>query len=127
MSIEIVWDNPEQTIIRYIFARTWTWDEFYAARDHAYGLIDAGQKRVAVIFDVPAGMALPANMLTNGKNAVGRRHVNTSLIVIVVPNMYLRRLLEIIIMLAGSKADIIVMVPTLAAARQRAQEHLSVP
>jgi hypothetical protein len=126
MSIEIVWDNPEQTVIRYIFGQKWTWDEFYAARDHAYGLIDAGQQRVAVIFDVPAGMTLPGNMLTNGRNAVAKRHANTSLIVIVVPNMYLRTLLEMIIKLAGPKADIVEMVPTLAAARQRAQEHLSV-
>ena len=124
MGIEIVWDDPEETIIRYIFDTNWTWDDFYTARDHAYRLIDIRQVRVAVIFDIPPDMRLPSNMLTNSKNALERRHANTHAIVIVVPNLYLRTLLEIVVKLAGSKADILEMVPTLEVARQRARDHL---
>lgn len=65
MTIEILWDDPEQqTILRYDIGEQWAWNDFYVARQHVYDLMDSTelsriytiahfkQNKVKIPFDV---------------------------------------------------------------------------
>ena len=41
MGIHISWDDDAQTCFRYHFEEQWTWDEFFAAKDHVKIMMDA--------------------------------------------------------------------------------------
>lgn len=117
MGIEIVWDNDEKTILRYIFDTHWTWDDFYTAKAEAYRQIDTVPHKVGVIFDAPEKITLPANMITHSKSAVSKTHDNTAIVVVVVTNLYLRTMLTLVMKLSKKAAETMRLVSSLDEAR----------
>ncbi len=124
MGIQIVWDNDEKTILRYIFDTHWTWDDFYAAKAEAYSQIDTVPHKVGVIFDAPEKITLPANMITHNKSAVSKTHANTAIVVVVVTNLYLRTMLTMVMKLSKKAADTLRLVSSLDEARALCHEIL---
>lgn len=94
MGIKVIWDNDEKTIVRYNFDSQWTWDDFYMARSEAYDLIDTVNHKIGVIFDAPANMKLPPNMITHSRSAINKTHDNTHVVVAVVSSTYVRAMLN---------------------------------
>jgi hypothetical protein len=124
MGIQIVWDNDEKTILRYIFDTHWTWDDFYKARSEAYNHIDTVQHKVGVIFDAPVNMSLPPNMITHSRSAINKTHDNTLIVVAVVANGYVRAMLSMVRKLSKKAAEKMELAPTLDEARTLAQQRL---
>ena len=125
MGIQVVWDNDEKTIIRYVFDVRWTWDDFYAARTDAYNLIDTVQHKIGVIFDAPPNVTLPPNMITHSRSAISKTHENTHVVVVVVGNTYVRAMLTMVRKLSKKAAEKLELAPTLDEARALVRERLA--
>ena len=60
MSIQLTWDNPQRTVLRWIFAERWSWGDLpahFADLDQALGSVDHA---VDYIIDFSAAHAVPA-------------------------------------------------------------------
>ncbi len=117
MGIQVIWDNQDKTVLRYIFDTHWTWEDFYTAKGMAYSMIDTVPHKIGVIFDAPHGITLPSNMLTHSKSAVNKLHPNTSCVIVVVSNLYLRSMLTMVMRLSRKAAETLTLVSTLDEAR----------
>jgi hypothetical protein len=126
MSIQVNWDNPEHTIIRYQFERSWTWNDFFAAVRTAKGLIDAAPaERVGVIMEGQSRhMQFPPNMLTHFKNALRNRHQKTEIVAVVIDNAFLRVIVNSLIVLTGSSKETLQITEDLEQARAIVQAYL---
>ena len=64
MSIEIQWDNPEQTIIRLELKRSWTWEELDQAIHEADKLITSVNHMVHIIIDIRKAGGIPSDFMS---------------------------------------------------------------
>jgi hypothetical protein len=53
MSVEIQWDNPEKTTLRYSITIPWTWNEFWTAFEQSLRMIDEVEGKVDYISAIP--------------------------------------------------------------------------
>ena len=97
MGIEIIWDTEEETILRYVFGEYWTWEDFFAAKDKAYNMIDAGGQKVGVIIDAPANVWLPHKLIVHGRRALQGKHKNTAIVVFVTSSPFVRTMVNAVI------------------------------
>jgi hypothetical protein len=70
MGIQVCWDNPEQTILRYDFEGQWTWEEFRAAATEAFAMTVSVPHVVDTITYFHKGTLLPANALNQFRQAM---------------------------------------------------------
>jgi hypothetical protein len=118
MSVNMTWDNDEQTIIRYIIGDPWTWDELYEAIQQAHLLIDAADHSVHSIIDMSGAHILPRNPLMHGKKmSRGDRLSNAGKIVFVGANVFLRSLMDVFRRVHPTRLENIAFVATLDEAR----------
>lgn len=129
MSIEVTWDNPEHTIVRYVFSERWTWEEFFTTVNTARQLIDAAPvETIGVIMDGKSRyMQFPPNMLTHFKTTLRNKHPKTRIVVIVFDNAFLRVMINTLIVLSGTGGKSLLMMDDLGKAREAVLEHLRQP
>lgn len=70
MPIQVDWDNPEKTIVRFIYTGKWTWDEFYEVITRANEMMDTVEKPVVSIIDQTASPYLPPNAALHIRNVI---------------------------------------------------------
>jgi len=95
MGITVVWDNPEQTIVRYIYNGQWNLDNFYQALQESREMMDKVDHRVGLIIDVQNSKLVPNGVLSHGKNVALRKHSNQGLSVIVGASGFVRTLFDV--------------------------------
>jgi hypothetical protein len=85
MSVEIQWDNPEKTTLRYSITIPWTWNEFWTAFEQSLRMIDEVEGKVDYIFGDTdqASRTLPPGFLTQMGAVVRKRHPRAGLTVFV--------------------------------------------
>lgn len=67
MSIHVMWDNDEKTVVRYVYEGRWTWEDFEAARREAAELLKTVNHQVDVIVDVQDSKLLPNSAISRGR------------------------------------------------------------
>ena len=95
MSITVVWDNPEQTILRYIYNGQWNLDNFYHALQESREMLDTVNHRVGLIIDVQNSKLVPNGVLSHGKNVSLRKHPNQGKSIIVGASGFVRTLFDV--------------------------------
>jgi hypothetical protein len=83
MGITVVWDNDEQTIMRYDFEGQWVWSEFFAATAEAFTLTRSVTQTVDSISNFKPGAALPSDALFQFRRAMATAPKNRGVTVIV--------------------------------------------
>lgn len=86
MGIQVVWDDPEKTILRWDFDPEWTWDDFWAAFDESVRLGDGYTHRVDVMPNVTNTKQLPIGALGAFKRVDSRKPDYTRLVVVAGPD-----------------------------------------
>lgn len=125
MGIEIVWDNDEETVIRYVFDEYWTWDDFFAAKDKAYNMIDVGGKKVGVILDTPTNMWLPHKLIVHGRRALRGKHELTTMVVFVTSSPFVRTMMNAIITVSRGLNVYLSITSSVDEAREQIAERLA--
>lgn len=83
MPIQVVWDNDEQSVIRYIIEGAWTWQEMNAAVVTSNAMLDNATGKVHFIHDMRTSSGIPGSALSNLKRFIGKEHPKTGQSVIV--------------------------------------------
>lgn len=126
MTIEVIWDDEQQTVVRYIFPEAWTWEEFFAAVDTAKAMIDTAPGWVGVIMDGPTRtMKVPPNMISNTKQVLSRTHPKTKIVVVVINNPFINVMVTTLSRISGMRGRILVSTEDLNEARRMVREHLA--
>jgi hypothetical protein len=68
MSIELFWDNDEQTILLCEFHPGWTWDDMYETLATIKKVTDRASYEIAAIVDVHEGVGIPGGSLLSRSN-----------------------------------------------------------
>lgn len=95
MSIKVLWDDTDKTIIRYMYEGRWTWDDFQNAYVEAKVMLDEVNHKVALIIDVRNSSLLPNGILSRAKNQSRTRHPNEDTVVIVGANAFVRAIYDV--------------------------------
>ncbi|MEP6984181.1 MAG: hypothetical protein ABI970_01185 [Chloroflexota bacterium] len=95
MGITVIWDNPEQTILRYVYNGQWNLDNFYQALQESRDMMDKVDHRVGLIIDVQNSKLVPNGVLSHGKNVALRKHPNQGKSIIVGASGFVRTLFDV--------------------------------
>ncbi len=63
MHIDVAWDNPEKTVVRWLFSNTWTLAEFQSAAEESRRLVQSVPHAVDLICDLDGTSYLPDGFL----------------------------------------------------------------
>ena len=98
MGVEVEWDNPERSILRFTVVGHWTWEEFYAARDHARVLADeVALTQIDTIIDIRVGSIFPRNSLMHFRDMSSEAHpkLENGSVVVVENTLFVQTLMDI--------------------------------
>lgn len=124
-TVDVEWDNPEQTIIRYNFNKGWTWDDYYNATKMGDAMIDSTthQLLIGAILYIP-DPGLPPNVLRGTQSGMKSRHPRAQIVVVVTRNRFVRALYDVVVMAYRSLKDEFLRVDTLEEARTLLNEKM---
>jgi deoxyribose-phosphate aldolase len=95
-SITVVWDNPEQTVVRIDFKRGWTWPAFDFALDDAARLVESVANEVDVIFNLRRGPQMPVDyVFSHLRHMLRQLPDNTGCLVVVDGDTTTRALMSV--------------------------------
>lgn len=63
MSVELYWDNDEQTIILCEFSKGWTWEALFGALNKVKTITQSRSDTVGAIVDMSRGLGVPNGSL----------------------------------------------------------------
>lgn len=65
MSIELFWDNDEQTVFLVEFGNSWTWEELHAVLKTTARISDERGQTLGAILDLRKGLTIPGGSVFN--------------------------------------------------------------
>ncbi len=113
MPIYVDWDNPTQSVLRFIFISPWTWDEFYEMHNQVAALCGEVNRTIDVIVDVTETKALPQNALTHFSKAVSHLPPNDGVYVAIGVSTFLKSMVDIVLKQAPELSEKLYMVNNL--------------
>ncbi len=124
--IQVQFDNPEKTAIRWDFRGRWTWDDWYQAADRTLELrrevLDLPV--VAAILNFTHSGPVPMGLLPHARTAMEMVYPN-DFIVITGGSGYLRSLAQTFRLLNPSLRDQVMLADNVAQARQIIAQRLA--
>lgn len=122
MGVWVTWDNPEKTILRYIYEETWTWDEWGTAVEDARTMMQSVDHKVFLIVDA-ACRDVPKGALSRFRHATCVEAGHVKMVLLVGNNAFLQTLFSIVRRLVQGCAMKLVTVATLDDAYQIIQQQ----
>lgn len=117
MSITVLWDDPEQTTLRYIFNDRWDWNELYAALDKGRRAKDMRRCVIDSIYDMESGLYVPAGVISQFRRLARMRHRNDGIYIAVSNSSFARSIFNLFCVNFGDVAPRYYLVDSLDAAR----------
>lgn len=106
MNIDVIWDNPEQTILRYVFKPRWNWNDLHTAMKEATLLMDEIDHRVDIIMDVSSASLIPSGAIAQAQKAFATpKHANAGITVVVSTSSFAQALVAVGRKLSGRAAQ----------------------
>ncbi len=90
MPIDIVWDDPHQTIILITFVPLWTWEQFNQAVATSHAMRASVDHKVAAIFDFSEVVTLPSGALGYFRREYRNLQQNDDTLVVIGANPLVR-------------------------------------
>ena len=78
MSITIVWDNDDKTILRYDFSEEWKWSDVETVTQISLSFLDTVTESVSIIINLDKNNRTPSGGLTYAKELFAPSHTNYS-------------------------------------------------
>jgi hypothetical protein len=122
MSVNVVWDNPEQTVLRYTFEGQWTWDEYFPVLMQGREKMGTVSHYVSIINDMLGTQHVPPAFLTNARSVIHKRPKNTGLAVFVSKQMMFTALHRVLIKFDPLIHANYLLTPTLEEARTKIRQ-----
>lgn len=64
MSVQVYWDNPRRTVLRWVFEDGWTWDDLIRAHAQGSAMMQEVLHSVDSIVDLSRSHHLPPNVMS---------------------------------------------------------------
>jgi hypothetical protein len=94
MPINVVWKNPEKTILVFSYVGRWDLNDFYQSNEKGNLLLDEVQYPVHLVLDVSASRTAPNGLMNAMTNTTRKLHVNTGVMIMVGLNVFARALIS---------------------------------
>jgi hypothetical protein len=95
MSILVQWDDPERTIIRFVYSGQWTFGDLFEAMQEARDMMDTVEHLVYGIIDMQDSKLMPNGVLSLGRNVTMRKHPNQGKSIVVGASGFTRTLYDV--------------------------------
>ena len=106
MNIDIIWDNPDQTILRYVFKPRWTWADLHNAMKEASRQMETVNHKVDIIMDVTQASLIPSGAIAQAQKAFATpKHGNAGITVVVSSSSFAQTLVAVGRKLSGRAAQ----------------------
>lgn len=96
MAVQINWGNEQKTFTVFEFIGSWTWEEYYAARDAGVKMVNTVDHTVNIIVDISQSSVFPQNMLTHFRSSVNQAPRPFDLCVIVSQSRFIEALVNVL-------------------------------
>lgn len=85
MGVQIIWDDAEQTVLRYDIAGDWTWDDLKQGRQQVFQILDSAvnDRIYAIVHFVEGKISIPNGGMQHFKELIRYGHPKAGLTVIV--------------------------------------------
>ena len=87
MPIQVLWENEEQSVVRWHFTDPWTWQDFNAAQSRCHALMDTVPNTIDIILDLRETEHLPPGAFFRSKRHLDMLHPRAGIVVIVGANI----------------------------------------
>lgn len=83
MGVQVVWDNTDKTVVRFIYEGSWTWQEYHQTIQTANAMMDTVAHPVVSIVDMRATKYIPPNAMRHIRQVINesRNHNNSNIAV----------------------------------------------
>lgn len=117
MPVAVIWDNDEQSVIRFDFKHGWTWDDFNSACRLAFRMIEATGHQVDVIFDFNNSRVMPEGMTLHMRNVLSAAPAHLRFILVVTNNPVIDTNFAVLSRVHKTLGERLLTVPSVDAAR----------
>lgn len=122
MSIKVDWLSSESNIINLTITGSWTWSEFFTAREQMVDLMEKSDfENIDYILDIKNAPALPENVLSQMRTIGQNHHIKSRHMVVVGANRFIKTMFDIMRTLTPDRMQYI----TLAQNEEEAVEILN--
>ena len=98
--IKVEWDNPEKTIVRLdYFDPVESWEEYQNAVKESYAMVRTQSHKVHLIHNPGKAQMPGGNAMAEIRRAIDLTPLNTGLVLMVISNMFARRITELMLKL----------------------------
>ena|SRR6266496_6255993 len=123
MSISVVWDNSDQTILRWDFSGHWDWKAFLTAQQQTIDFMKGVSQTVHVIVDASQSPRLPAGALGYFHNFRRSETPNTGLVVLVGMNALVKAAVTMFLRIFPSDWGTVIFARTVQEARTKLENN----
>jgi hypothetical protein len=127
MYINVTWDDPDQTILIYRFADSWSAEDYTAAATTEWQLMDSVGHRVDTIIDLQKLYTLPDDLVALVWNSTAHSHLHRGLLILLGKRSITEPFAEALTSLYPETVTDIMQVPTLNAARLAIATQYGIP
>jgi hypothetical protein len=96
MPIQMAWDNPHKTVVRFTFTDHWSVDELYAAFANTRLMLDSVEHGVDAIFEMRTSY-IPVNLITQLRYAAQCCPRRLNLLVVVSESMIINQMFNVFV------------------------------
>lgn len=126
MPVQVVWDNADKTIMRFIYSGSWTWEEYHDAISALQTLIQGVTHTVHMIVDMSGGIWTPPGSFIDHMNQEKRRMPpNMGMTVIVGRSLMLKVIFNVMNSIRGKNMKPTVVVDSLEKAYPIIHRHVA--
>jgi hypothetical protein len=127
MPVQVVWDNPEKTILRQIYSGHVKIEDFFAATDEVFRMAQEVDHIVHSINDRTPALSFPARILPALRYA--NKHVppNLGLRILIKPSLFARLMVDMGKVVAPKLTQDVYYVETLAEAYALIHKQRTIP
>ncbi len=119
MKVDVGWYRDSDRVILMHFQEQCTWGEMHHAKEEADALMDTVDHDCALVLWFPP-MVLPlADMLSNGRSILSRRHSHAERFIFVSESSLVRSMASVLSQITGPRSNLIEVTTTMSEADQR--------
>lgn len=103
MRISVEWVDDRQSILRWVFPRRWSWEDYSTVKQESATILAEIDHSVDVIGDLTNSDGLPANALTAYRGFVNATPANVDLIVLVGASRFVQAMVNVFLRVVPGK------------------------
>jgi hypothetical protein len=124
-TVNLIWDDEAETIIRIEFDNRWNWDDLYAAVTEINEWIEARNYPISIIAYPKGDLYMPPNVFMHLSNLPKFKHERSELAILVGNNGLVKNVFSVVTKVSASARELYNFASSLEEARSQIKEYRS--